>query len=382
MRRPFMGRHRPLLGVGLALNTALVTGLMSVSILVGATPAAAAAPGTTTRTGWVPLACNLLGGAAQSHIAVALTSDVPDSVTPLQDFSLLNSGSVQILTPAAQIAAAGLSPGATAFAGVVKDFEQNLTLATASFAPGGPPTTATLGSLDGPQVSPTQFNQVAALQSLNADGSPWTDLLVNGPSPLAAWPAVGVIPGPSNVFSFGPIPVNSVTPTGNTYGPAPGTGGGPNITSGTPTNINLGPLHTTGAVNQFVHIGVGDISRTVTLAAPAASGGGTFEFAADTAISFFNGAWSTFVPGAGISATCGIDTSVLSVPPPAPGYCPELDPPYSVPNCFVQVFSIPIVAATVVPEAPFAVILPLAGLLVVGTMLVYRRRRNIDRELP
>ena len=49
-------------------------------------------------------------------------------------------------------------------------------------------------------------------------------------------------------------------------------------------------------------------------------------------------------------------------------------------GCYAQAFIIPIVSGTVVPEAPFAIMLPLAGALVVMTWLVYRRRRDISSE--
>jgi hypothetical protein len=39
-------------------------------------------------------------------------------------------------------------------------------------------------------------------------------------------------------------------------------------------------------------------------------------------------------------------------------------------------------SAGVIPEAPFAIVLPLLGLLVVGTLLVYRREGAISRERP
>jgi len=37
-------------------------------------------------------------------------------------------------------------------------------------------------------------------------------------------------------------------------------------------------------------------------------------------------------------------------------------------------------SAAVTPESPFAIMPPLAGVLVVGTWLVYRRKRVISRE--
>jgi hypothetical protein len=36
----------------------------------------------------------------------------------------------------------------------------------------------------------------------------------------------------------------------------------------------------------------------------------------------------------------------------------------------------------VTPESPFPIALPLAGVVVVGTWLAYRRRRAISRERP
>jgi hypothetical protein len=60
--------------------------------------------------------------------------------------------------------------------------------------------------------------------------------------------------------------------------------------------------------------------------------------------------------------------------------------PCTAPNtptgCYVEAFIIPIVAGTVVPEAPLAVMLPLAGLLVAGIWLAYRRGRPAIQQRP
>jgi hypothetical protein len=288
-----------------------------------------AASGTQVVTAWQPLACLILG-AIPSHIGVALKATIPTSVTPGQQFDMTNVTAIQTLTPAAQTAAAAFN--ANAFEGVVKDFENNLVGATFTLS-GGAPT--------------TQLNQVAALQPPNSDqqgNTPPPDpniALIEGPSPLAAWadqsPPVAIgDPVRQSVFSFGPIPVDSSgLATQNTYGPAPGTGGGPLVTSGTADALRVvGPFTATGAAGSNIVIGAGDSTRHVLV------DGQNEVLVAQTTIFFFNPAPSAGHPSGSwsfpISADCGVDTHpTKSVASPDPTYASN--------------FSIPVVAA---PSAP------------------------------
>jgi hypothetical protein len=334
----FPGRRR-LFAAGIALNTALIAALMSVG---GATPAAAASAGTHAVTVWVPLACEI-AGVIPSEVAVAVNATIPDSVNPGEVFSLTNSWTVQVFPPASQNAAAAAF-SAKAIEGIVSDFENQVTNATTAFTGAG---------------TPTQINQVAALQTPNADGSPWTDPLINGPSPLQAY--VEHPPAATKVFSFGPVPSDpSGAAIASSYGPAPGTGGGPTPTSGTPDPIaTFGPFTTTGSAGSNIVLTVGDPGT------PFNFGGTSLKFAAATQVFFQNktsNLWSTAVP-----TSCGVDTTTGAVPPP-PG------------SGYLSAFTIPIVNPGVVPEAPFAVLLPLGGLLVIGALLVYRRRQVTSSE--
>jgi hypothetical protein len=335
----FPGRRR-LFAAGIALNTALIAALMSVG---GATPAAAAA-GTHPVTVWVPLACMILG-AVPSEVGVAIHGTIPDSVNPGEVFSLTNSWTVQVFPPGAQIAAALFN--ANNIEGIVSDFENQVTGATTAFTGAG---------------TPTQINQVAALQTPNLDGSPWTDPLINGPSPLQAY--VEHPPAATKVFSFGPIPSDTLGLSGNSYGPAPGTGGGPNLTSGTPDPIaTFGPITTTGPAGSNVVLTVGDPTHPFTF--KDSSGiSSTLNFAAATTL-FFQNKTSSLWSGA-IGANCGVDTTAGAMASPDSSY--------------LSAFTIPIVDQAVVPEAPFAVLLPLGGLLVIGALLVYRRRQVTSSE--
>jgi Na+-translocating ferredoxin:NAD+ oxidoreductase RnfG subunit len=319
-RLEWLRGRRKLYALGIVVDTALISVVMSASV---ATPVAAS--GTQTVTVWQPLACLILG-AVPSHIGVVLNATIPTSVTPGQQFNMTNVTAIQVLTPAAQTQASLFS--ANAFEGIVKDFENNLTGATFTLAGGAPS---------------TQLNQVAALQPPNSDhqtGDPNVNL-IEGPSPLQAWadqatPVLIGDPLRQKVFSFGPIPVDSSgAASQNTYGPAPGTGGGALVTSGTADALNVvGPFTTTGLAGTNIVIGAGDASRTVLV------DGINEVLVAKTTIFFFNPAPTPGFPSGRwsgqISADCGVDTHpTLKVGSPDPS--------------FASNFTIPIVTA---PTAP------------------------------
>src|SRR6202171_3584924 len=265
MRRPFarLRGRRPLFVLGIALDTALISLVMSG---LGATPAAALTPpgqvyGTLTQTSWLPLMCNLDGNFAGNlgpphgnfpiHIGVALQATMPGAVTPGQKFALTKVTSYQIQPGAAQFAANAFN--ADMVAGVVNDFENNLTGAT-----------GWNGS--------TQFNQIQGLQPMNPAAPSPVDPLVD---PDSSNPAPGVWWGNTpasdsrrwNVFSFGPIPIDTNGGTGvpPSFGPTPGTGGGHNtpynnVGNGTPDPINVYPYTVTGAAGTDVVLAPGNPS--------------------------------------------------------------------------------------------------------------------------
>jgi hypothetical protein len=409
MIRPFTGvrARRTVVALWTASSALLLSGL-------GAVPAAASG-GTVTETGWIPLGCNIAGSADATntnftggvgvHIATALKATHPVNLTPGETFKLTAVSAVQVVPPAAQTSGAVFGP-VNGFEGVVTDFENNLANATSNFSPG-----SSNGGL--------QVNQVQALQPTNDDTiPPGTGVTTTGddkafvspdasdPSPIDMWaeqgspagsaPVPATDPSRQHVYSFGPIPINSSgSATVNAYGPAPGENGGPNVTDGIPRPLGTGltvggPVNhftTTGTAGQNVVMDVGDSTRHVTNTISHVSNAPLIALA----IIAFNdptppthhagvdpGTWGSTLPVA-----CGVDNSPSPLPPPAPGYCTNA--PGTLPDvptgCFVAKFTIPIVSGTVVPEAPIAVLLPLAGLLVVGTWLVYRRRQATTGEV-
>jgi hypothetical protein len=411
MRQPFAGfrGRRRLSGFGMALTTALTSLLM-----FGLAPARAAA-GTATETAWLPLGCSFnpnissdgktYTGGIGIRSAGALRATHPDSLRTGDTFSLSAVSIIQVIPPNIQTAGAVYGP-VNGYEGVVSDLETNLTNANSSFSPGS--------SNGGAQV-----NQVQALQPANGDAlSPGTGGVPDDkafvspdssdPSPLQAWadnnlPAAD--PNRQHVFSFGPIPIDaSGAATGNAYGPAPGEGGGAAITDGTPRPLGAGltvtPFTVTGTPSSTppaVVIGAGDSSRTVTNAIAGYSG---LALASVVRV-FFNdprapqkhsanppGTWipaaDPSYPSGGVLVGCGFDTSTNAVAPPPPGYCSNS--PGTLPDtpagCFVREFTIPIVPSTVVSETSSAIVLPLAGLLVIGAWLGYGRRRRSIASAP
>jgi hypothetical protein len=379
----------------------------SASLLMsglGATPAAASG-GTTSETAWIPLGCNILTnpidatntytGGIGTHIATAVATTHPKNLNVGESFVLTGVSAVQVVPPSSQLAANAFGP-VNGFEGIVSDFENNLTNATSNFSPGS-------------SNAGKQLNQVQALQPTNDDavpggtgGVPDNKSFVSpdaaDPSPLDMWVDQSLTADVrrQHVFSFGPIPIKSDgTATGNAYGPAPGQDGGLTPTSGTPrplgTGLQVGKVTnkftTTGLAGQMVVMDVGDSTRFVT----NSIGGYTrLPFAAYANVSFNDprppqkhqgtmpGSWTVI-----LNVACGVDNTVKAIAPPTPGYCTNA--PGTLPDvptgCFVKNFTIPINTGTQVPEAPIAIMLPLAGLLVAGTWLVYRRRSDTSGGL-
>src|ERR1700730_10510827 len=142
MMRPFgrLRARRPLFVLGIALDTALISLVMSG---LGATPAAAVTPpgavyNTVTKTGWIPIMCNLDGNNAGNlppphgnipvHIGVAQRVTMPASVVPGQKVALTGVTSYQVQPGTAQFAANAYN--ADQVAGIISDFETHLTNAT------------------------------------------------------------------------------------------------------------------------------------------------------------------------------------------------------------------------------------------------------------
>jgi hypothetical protein len=338
MRRPFarLRGWRPLFVLGIALNTAL---LMSG---LGATPAGAITQppdtyNTMTKTGWLPLMCNLDGNLAGNapaphgnipiHIGVVLTATMPATLTPGQTFALTKVTSYQVQPAAAQFAANGYQ--ADQVAGVVGDFENHLTGAVGAFL--APNNTA-------------QLNQVVALQPNNIDApsppDPLVDPQAGSPAPGQWWTDLGVgdTAERHGVFSFGGIPIDTSNVNAPTaYGPTPGTGGGPTLGSGIADPINVYPFKVTGASGTNVVLDVGGPPPNAVVHLNDTSPDG--EFVAYAGVFFRNNTthvWETPPLGTGntIPTYCGHDTSTFKVLNPNP--CPGA-------GCWVDNFQIPIV---------------------------------------
>jgi hypothetical protein len=367
MKRPYswLRGRRPLIALGIALETALISVLISG---LGTTPAAAAA--TVTETAWIPLGCdiavgpidanNTYNGGIGVHMATALRATHAATLRPGETFSLTGVSAVQVVPPDVQAGGAAFGP-VNGFEGILSDFESTLTNATSNFVP---------GSSNGGK----QLNQVQALQPPNDDaasggtgGVPDNKSYVSpdasDPSPLDVWADQGLSADQrrQRVFSFGPIPIKSDgSATGNAYGPAPGQDGGPSVTSGTPrplgTGLTLGGPANHFAVNagtggQNVVLDAGDATRFVT--------NSIFGFNKLTFVGYelfsindptppqkhqgtIPGSWSSL-----LDVACGLDTTPGALAPPAPGYC--TNSPGTLPDvpagCFVKTLTIPISAA-------------------------------------
>ena len=262
MRRSFarLRGRRPLFVLGIALDTALISLVMSG---LGATPAAAVTPPgqiyqSITQTGWIPLMCNLDGnisgnlppphGNIPVHIGVVLRATMPGQVVPGQKFALTGVTSYQVQPGTAQFAANAYN--ADQVAGIVTDFENHVT-----------------GALG--YNGTNQINQVQALQPPNPAAPNPVDPLVDpdtaNPAPGQWWadqspPTPASDPLRHNAFSFGGIPIDTNGGTGvpTAYGPTPGTGGGHNANlslDGTADPINVFPFTTTGAAGTNIVLG-------------------------------------------------------------------------------------------------------------------------------
>jgi len=325
--------------------------VMSLLAMVIAAPAASA-QGTQTETIWIPLYCNL--GSVTVNVGAAFTATVPTSVTPGEDFNLQDAVATIDIAAGATNAAAFAFGNPSEVEGAVSTFDTNLTNATAptlvnadtsrttdsppivgdpvvgnvSATPGvwsDPPPDGGASSdpnIGDPTGSPAVVNLVAAAQPPNTDAPTPLDPLINGGSPLAAFPDYPE-PPLEGVFSWGPAPVDGPgadgtmggNPTTNAYAPAPGTGGGGTPTSGTPDPANTGPILVTGAPAESVKLGIGDPSDLVKI------GKSSFELAVNNDIFFLEttgalaGSWSADTP-----THCGIDTTAGAVPSPNPNY--------------------------------------------------------------
>jgi hypothetical protein len=324
MRVPFAGsrRRRLLLMTGTAVTTTLLT-LATAGL--GAAPAAAAKSNLKTETAWIALGCNLgggLSGGIPTHLGVALKATHPKAVNPGQKFRLKGVTAVQVLGPGAQNASAVFH--ATALEGVIGDFEQNVTLAKGGFlSPDNGTQINVVRVLQPPNIDAPPVGSATTSQSSPRD--PLVDPNTANPSPLAAW-ADNAVPASSplrhNAFSFGPIPVNSNGATANTYGPAPGTGGGPLVTSGSPDALTIRPYKVTGLGGQNVVMDVGNAGATVTLAdggsGPLVAIAGVYFFNPTPRTGFPNGRWNGQTNGQPIPVVCGKDTSSRALPKPNP----------------------------------------------------------------
>ena len=147
----------------------------------------------------------------------------------------------------------------------MSDLEFGVSGASASFANANDASGADSGGVaaDGLVGTGSQVNEVAAVQPPNGDVPSPLSALVNGPSPLAAFPAYPETPL-SGVWSFGPIPINgSGTATAAAYGPLPGSGGGNSLTSGTPTAVGVGPFSVSAAAGGPITLKPGNSGQLV-----------------------------------------------------------------------------------------------------------------------
>ncbi len=220
---------------------AFATLAMAAAMLVTSL-AAAPAQADQTVTAWIPLRC-AVAGSIPAAVGAALTTTVPDSVTPGEEFNMVDTSTITIFPNSAQQSAGAF--GGDAVQGVISDFETNLTNASSAFATtaGGNPVNS----------SPTQFNAVGAVQPPNqpAVAGPSGPRINGGDTTRGGFqPAT-----PAETFSFGDVPADTSGNTPTEYGPTPGVGGGPNPTDGTGDTLPpVGPLTATGAVGDTIVI--------------------------------------------------------------------------------------------------------------------------------
>jgi hypothetical protein len=312
----------------------------------------AVAGGTVVAPGAGGTATTLTAGIANGAIVTSLSvAALPAAIPAFTAVTLNPSGTVGT-NRQSQTTSALAAAGATTIQ--VQSFTS-----LAAYAPG----TGVTAPDDKAYVSPDASNP--------APGQVWSDNLVAGPS---------------GVYTFGPIPVAPNTgPQPTSFGPAPGVGGGtdPNVANdGTPkpngglTVGTLGPSSTftvTGVPGEAVVLLAGDTTRMVNFGASYAG-----PLIASATVAFHDGTTGKY------QSTFPVACAFEQAPTVANG---NANPnPCTAPNtptgCYVEAFIIPIVAGTVVPEAPLAVMLPLAGLLVAGIWLAYRRGRPAIQQRP
>ncbi len=219
-------------------SIASLAALLMLIAGVGAAPAQA----DQTVTAWIPLRC-AVAGSIPAAVGAALTTTIPDSVTPGEQFSMVDTSTITIFPNSAQQSAGAF--GGDAVQGIISDFETNLTNASSAFATtaGGNPVNS----------SPTQFNAVGAVQPPNqpAVAGPSGPRINGGDTTRGGFqPAT-----PAETFAFGDVPADTSGATPTEYGPTPGVGGGPNPTDGTPDTLPpVGPLTATGSAGDTIVI--------------------------------------------------------------------------------------------------------------------------------
>jgi hypothetical protein len=288
---------------------------------------------------WVPLACNL--GTVPVHVGALVTANLPASVTPGQTFQI-SDGNVELDIPATAQNSLAPAFGAPDMAeGVVTDLEAALSGASAGFQNADTTRTGNGAGTWGPDVGGTssdpnvgtasQVNLVAATQLPNALGS-GSDPLVNGPSPLQAFPNFPEAPL-MGAWSYGPVSITgNGSATTDEFTAIPGTGGGAAVDAGTPDPVAIGPLTVTAAAGGTVTITLGLSGKTVgfgNLNLPYVMSTDQFFFETDDSQGLL-GQWS-----ADVGIQCGVDTSPQAVPSPILNYV-----------SVAQGFRIPVVAPT------------------------------------
>jgi hypothetical protein len=268
----------------------------------------------------VPLACVI--GTVPVHMAADVTADLPSSVTPGQTFDIDNL-SVELDVPATvQNDLSGTFSLPRAVEGLMTDLEAGLSGATAAFQ--NADTSRTGGGVGtwGPDVggasadptvgNSTQINLVAATQPPNSFAS-GTDPIVNGPSPLAAFP---FFPEPPlmGAWSFGEAVIDgSGAATTDVNAPVPGTGGGSGLTAGTPDPVSVGPLTATAASGGTITVSLGQPTQTIQFGKSLLEYvTATDQFYLEQDQTLHGGNWS-----ADVGVKCGLDTTTQAVPPPA-----------------------------------------------------------------
>ncbi len=319
-----MRRRRTRIRMRGAASVALV-----LALAVGAVAApSASAVTTTTDTVWAPLICNV--GVVEVNLGEAFTATVPTEVVPGEQFQLAGADETLEYPLTAQNSATVAFGNPSQIEGVQDDWFVKVGNIDSSFVdayssgPGAQPLAIPVNPnpLPDPVVYPlgasdhSVVNLVAAMQPPNADAPNPLDPLINGPSPIAGFPAYPETP-PIGVFSFGPAPLAAGdNPTANAYLPTPGSGGGTTPTSGTPDPFTALPftIATSATPGQDATIGFGDGSTVIKI------GKLSYLFATSLDLFFFETTPPPSQWSADTQVQCGIDTSANAVPSPNPNY--------------------------------------------------------------